>query len=62
MKLELMTSFSFKVTSLVTGIGVDCLSDSDSFYSFYLPINLFPAYSGITAVDRLYPLKPKNPI
>ncbi len=27
-----------------------------------LPINLFPEEHGIAAVDRLYPLKPKNPI
>lgn len=27
-----------------------------------LPIGLFPEEHGIAAVDRLYPLKPKNPI
>ena len=28
----------------------------------FLPINLIPEEQGIAAVDRLYPLKPKNPI
>lgn len=62
MKLESMKSYPFEVASLVAG-GEMC-----NFLEFIfsvldsLPINLYPEYSGITAFDHLFPLKPKNPI
>jgi hypothetical protein len=62
MHLEL-TTFNFdKVTSLVTGISADFLSVLNLGHSYALSINLFLEEYGLTAVDRLYPLKPKNPI
>lgn len=62
MHLESSTSYSFKVASLVAGKGVDFHPVLDLDQSFSLPVNLFPEEHGIAAVDRLFPLKPKNPI
>ncbi|MEB2786821.1 hypothetical protein [Algoriphagus persicinus] len=62
MDLELITSYSYNVASLVAGIGVDFLPVLEFGHSSSLPINLLPVELGIAAVDRLYPLKPKNPI
>jgi len=61
MHLESSTSYSFKVASLVAGKGVDFRPVLDLGHSCSLSINLFPG-DGIAAVDRLFPLKPKNPI
>lgn len=59
MDLEFSTHFPFNVASLVTGYGVEeCLEYGGSFS---LPINLLPMVHGITAIDRLYPIKPKQP-
>ena len=63
MHLELTTiSYSYKVASLVTGNCVCFRPVLDLGHSCSLPINLFPEEHGIAAVDRLFPLKPKNPI
>lgn len=62
MNPECATLVSFKVASLVTGIGVGSFLEDVFGRSCYLLINLLPAVLGIAAVDRLYPLKPKNPI
>jgi len=61
MHLESSTYYSFKVVSLVTGKEVDFRPVLNLGHSCSLPINLFPG-EGIAAVDRLYSLKPKNPI
>ncbi|MBB6328267.1 hypothetical protein FHS59_003910 [Algoriphagus iocasae] len=62
MKLELKKSYPIKVASLVTGSGMSPFLDFGLAVLVSLPINLLPEELGITAVDRLYPLKPKNPI
>ncbi|MCE7056812.1 hypothetical protein LZF95_19180 [Algoriphagus sp. AGSA1] len=62
MQLELTTSYSYNVASLVAGMGVDFLSVLDFGHLCSLTINLSPVEQGIIASDRLYPLKPKNPI
>lgn len=62
MQFELSTSFSKKVTSLVTGNAVDFPFVLDFGHLFALPFYQFLEEYGLTAVDRLYPLKPKNPI
>ena len=62
MQLELTTSYSYNVASLVAGMDMFFLSVLEFGHLCSLPINLFPEEQGIIAVDRLYPLKPKNPI
>lgn len=62
MQIELPTSFSDKVASLVTGITAGFLCVWDFGYLYVLPSNLFPEEYGLIALDRLFPLKPKNPI
>lgn len=57
-----MESYPLKVASLVAG-GVMWNFLDFIFSVLDTPIiNLYPEYSSITAVDRLFPLKPKNPI
>ena len=62
MNPQFTTHYCLNVASLVTGRGmvnsVDCVFD----ISTSIPINLLLEQLGIAAVDRLYPLKPKNPI
>ncbi|SEG15598.1 hypothetical protein [Algoriphagus boritolerans] len=62
MHLELTTYYSFKVASLVTGIAVDFSYALNLGPLRGLLINLFEGKVGLTGVDRIYPLKPKNPI
>ena len=62
LQIELSTSFSWNVASLTTGIAVDYLSVWDCGHLFGLRFNELLKEFGIEAVDRLYPLKPKNPI
>ncbi len=62
MNPEFSTHVSFKVASLVTEIEVGSFLEDVFGHSCYLLINLLPEELGINAVDRLYPLKPKNPI
>jgi hypothetical protein len=47
------------------GAYVQLVSESPSSLHIPVPIGTYyilPVESGISAVDRLYPLKPKNPI
>lgn len=60
MDLEFSTHFPFNVASLVTRYRVDEYLEYGC--SFSLPISLLPMVHGITAIDRLYPLKPKQPV
>jgi hypothetical protein len=55
--------YSYKVASLVTGNGACFRSALDLGHSFSLPIqSTYPGDPGHGSAERLYPLKPKNPI
>lgn len=57
MNLDLSFPFFLKVASLVTGNTREYISDSFSFWT-----DLIFKLIGILPADRLFPLKPKNPI
>ena len=57
-----MKSCPFKVASLVARGGMFSFLDFIFIVLDTPTIILYPEYLGITAVEHLFPLKPKNPI
>ncbi|WBL43021.1 hypothetical protein PBT90_20050 [Algoriphagus halophytocola] len=58
--IDLLPFLLRTVTCRIHGVGayVQLVSGSACFLTYYI----LPEEHGIIAVDRLYPLKPKNPI
>lgn len=60
--IDLLSFLLQTVSCRIHRVGGYARLVSGSVCSLPIDCNLLPEELGITAVDRLYPLKPKNPI
>lgn len=60
--IDLLPFLLQKVACKIHRLGGDALQVRGSFSSLPIYCRLLPMVHGITAIDRLYPIKPKQPV
>ncbi|WP_343850894.1 hypothetical protein [Algoriphagus jejuensis] len=60
--IDLLSFLFLKVSCKISRVGEYARLVSESVSSLPITYFILPADSGIAAVDRLYPLKPKQPV